>query len=90
MFAFLCYTFGFVLSQTAHANPESSPISNRTITVEGQAQVRVQPDRVLIEFSIHSKSDDLKKAQNENDHVVSSITKMWTKDLGLNPKHIQD
>ena len=89
MFIFSVYIFGFFLSPFAQATPEAAPIHSRTISVEGQAQVRVQPDRALIELSIHSKADNLKQAQSENDNIVSSITNVWTKDLALDPKHIQ-
>ena len=89
MFVFVCYTLGLFLSQPAQALPEASPIYSRTISVEGQAQVRVQPDRALIAFSIHNKADDIRQAQSENDKVVSSITNMWTKDLNLDSKYIQ-
>ena len=89
MFIFILYILEIYLLQPAHALPESAPIYSRTISVEGQAQVRVQPDRVLIELSIHNKADHLKQAQSENDSIISSITNVWTKELALDSKHVQ-
>ena len=89
MFVLLWFHISFIFSQQAYALPEATPLYDRTIAVEGQAHIRVHPDRALLVFSIRSTATDLKEAQYKNDNRVSSITQMWTKDLALDPKHIQ-
>lgn len=60
----------------------------RTISVTGDAEVKVVPDEVVISMAVETSNTDLNKAREENDKKVSSVIAM-VKKLGVEDKFIQ-
>ncbi len=60
----------------------------RTINVTGDAEVKVVPDEVSINFAVETNNTDLDKAREENDKKVSAVIAM-VKKLGVEDKFIQ-
>ncbi len=60
----------------------------RSITISGDAEVKVVPDEVVINMAVETNNTDLDKAREENDKKVSSILAM-VKKLGVEEKFIQ-
>ena len=60
----------------------------RSITISGDAEVKVVPDEVVINMAVETNNTDLDKAREENDKKVSSILAM-VKKLGVKDKFIQ-
>jgi hypothetical protein len=60
----------------------------RTITVSGDAEVKVAPDEVVINLAIETNNMDLDKAREENDQKVSSVLAM-AKKMGVEDKYLQ-
>lgn len=60
----------------------------RSITISGDAEVKVVPDEVVINMAVETNNADLDKAREENDKKVSSILAM-VKKLGVEEKFIQ-
>jgi hypothetical protein len=60
----------------------------RTISVQGEATVKVAPDKALVTFGIETSDDDVDVAKNQNtailDRAVAAITR-----LGVDKKQIQ-
>ena len=62
--------------------------SPRTITVTGDADVRVVPDEVMVTLGIETWDKDLAIAKNDNDERISRILTL-TKELKTDSKYIQ-
>ena len=60
----------------------------RTINVTGDAEVKVVPDEVSINFAVETNNIDLDAARAENDKKVSAVIAM-VKKLGVEDKFIQ-
>lgn len=60
----------------------------RTINVTGDAEVKVVPDEVSINFSVETNNADLDLARQENDKKVAAVIAM-VKKLGVEDKFIQ-
>lgn len=60
----------------------------RSITISGDAEVKVVPDEVVISMAVETNNTDLDKARADNDKKVSSILAM-VKKLGVEDKFIQ-
>lgn len=60
----------------------------RTITVTGEAEVRVAPDEVIISLGIETWNEDLEAAKAENDERVARVLAL-IQEKGIEPKHIQ-
>lgn len=64
--AFLVLLAGTALSAQA-------PPPSRTITVNGQAEIKVQPDEVVITVGVETENMDIAAARSENDRRVKAI-----------------
>jgi len=73
------------MPSNAQTNQELLP---RTINVNGKAEIKAEPDRALISFSVQNKSKELKQAKQEVDLTVSNILAM-TKRLDIEKKHVK-
>ena len=62
--------------------------TNRTISVDGDAVVRVVPDRVQVALTAEDRAD-LMTAKRRNDQAVSGLITYATKTLGVNSRDIQ-
>lgn len=57
----------------AAAAPAQGPVPSRTITVNGQAEIKVQPDEVVITVGVETENLDITEARSENDRRVKAI-----------------
>ncbi len=62
-----------VLVTLALAQPALAQAPSRTITVNGQAEVKVKPDEVVITLGVETTDPDIAKARAENDTRVRAI-----------------
>ncbi len=60
----------------------------RTISVSGEAEIKVVPDEALIHFGVETQSKSLDAARTENDKRVSDVIAA-AKSLGIDAKLIQ-
>ena len=60
----------------------------RTITVTGDADVRVSPDEVIITLGIETWNKNLDEAKSENDERTRQVLAL-TDDFDIEPRHIQ-
>jgi hypothetical protein len=87
----LVFTLWF--SPHARAHPvaaEAEPASEepRHITVTGDAEVRVVPDEVIINFGVETWDKNLYAAKRENDRVVKRLIDL-AESYGVEKRHIQ-
>ncbi len=73
---------------TAQLNYQPSAENPRTITVTGDADVRVAPDEVIVTLGVETWNEDLAAAKSDNDSRVSRLLAM-TKKLGIVSKYVQ-
>jgi uncharacterized protein YggE len=60
----------------------------RTITVNGQAEVRVDPDEVLLVLGIETVDADVTRARADNDVRVKAVVAAASR-LGIRPEHMK-
>lgn len=70
------------------ARPAASATTERTITVSGDAEVRVVPDEVILTLGVETEDPDLDLAKAENDRRVARLLAL-AQDHGIEPKHVQ-
>jgi uncharacterized protein YggE len=75
-----------LLPNTALRSSESE--TPRTITVTGEAEIRVVPDEVEITLGVETWNTKLDSAKHENDSRVEAIIET-VQDFGVKPQHIQ-
>ena len=75
-----------ILAPTAQADTDK-PL--RSISVSGEAEVRVVPDQALISMTAENRNANLLEAKQANDKAVSSFMAYATQKLGVEKKHIQ-
>ncbi len=80
---------GLVLFSGSVAFAQNTFEARSTISVSGEAQVRVTPDQVFISMGVGSRGEDLIQTQKENDAAVKGIIEYATKDLGIERKDVQ-
>ena len=78
-------SLGACMPSNAQTNQELLP---RTINVNGKAEIKAEPDRAIIRFSIESKDKELNRAKQAVDKTVANILAM-TKNLGIEKKHVK-
>jgi uncharacterized protein len=61
---------------------------SRTISVSGEAEIRVTPDEAVVLLGIETRNKDLNAARSENDKHVQDILRS-IKSLGIEAKYIQ-
>ncbi|MEJ2551427.1 MAG: SIMPL domain-containing protein [Anaerolineales bacterium] len=76
----------FLLPSRTSTNVETQ--TPRTITVSGEAEIRVVPDEVQITLGVETWSERLDSAKHENDSRVEAVIDT-AKDFGVEPQHIQ-
>ncbi len=77
--AAICACFAY---PTLHAQ------DRRTISVTGEAEVRVVPDEAIFNFGIETDNKDIEVARQENDRRVRDLLATATK-LGIPEKNVQ-
>ncbi|NQT73078.1 MAG: SIMPL domain-containing protein [Chloroflexi bacterium] len=87
-------TAGYIVNQpvirevsASTANPPC-PDEPRTISVTGDAGIRVAPDEVIITLGIETWNEDLNKAKSENDERVKQVLAL-ADDFDIEPRYIQ-
>jgi uncharacterized protein len=71
-----------------HLVAQDTPV-RRTISVTGEAEVRVVPDEAVITFGIETSSDKaIDNAREENDRRLEELLAL-TRRLGIKPEHVQ-
>lgn len=63
-------------------------VVDRTITVTGDADVKVVPDEASMILGVETMERDLNTAKNQNDERIKKILAA-TRDLGIDPKYVQ-
>lgn len=76
---------GMLGGQGAQTTPYTSP---RTISVAGEAEVRVVPDEVIITVGVETAHRDLDEAKKENDRRTAQVLAA-AQAKGVEPKNIQ-
>jgi uncharacterized protein len=80
----MVFTWNGAWAQTGRADAQ-----NRTISVTGEATVRVVPDRVQISMTAENRATDLMAAKKQNDQAVKALVEYATKTLGIEPRQVQ-
>ncbi len=78
-----------VLGLAGSAQAQNASAINRTITVTGDAAVRVVPDQVQISMTAENRAADLMEAKAQNDQAVKALVEYATKGLGIEARHVQ-
>jgi uncharacterized protein YggE len=80
-------TFVFILifPLIAFAGKRDEP---RLVTVNGDAEVKVAPDEVIITLGVETWNEDLSIAKNENNQAVAKILET-ARNKGVEEKHVQ-
>ncbi|MGN7437303.1 MAG: SIMPL domain-containing protein [Alcanivorax sp.] len=83
VFSIFIFTAGSAFAQGV------TPIApTRTISVNGEAEVRVVPDQVIISLTAETRGADLIDAQKQNDASIAKLIDYAAKS-GVEKKHIQ-
>jgi uncharacterized protein YggE len=77
-----------VFSISAWTGVQSAAPETRLITVSGDAEVRVEPDEVLLTLGVETWDKNLDVAKRQNDQIVGRVLTLAT-DHGVNPQHVQ-
>jgi uncharacterized protein YggE len=67
---------------------EDTPIETRYISVTGEAEVKTEPDQVIIAFGVQTLNKQLGQAKEENDDIVKKLF-AFAKDQGIKSDDIQ-
>lgn len=67
----------------------SAEEQRRTISVSGEAKIRVAPDQIIISMAALNKEKTLDAAKKGNDRTVKSLINFLTESLKIDPKHVQ-
>lgn len=67
---------------------QTAPDKQRQITVSGEAEIKVAPDRAVIVLGMVSESRELPKAQAENAQKIGQTIAMLER-LGIEKRHVQ-
>ncbi len=78
-----CLLLTFIVLNSAHAQDK------RTISVTGEAEVRVAPDRVIVSMTSETRGQTLLEAKTQNDQAVAAFIDYARKTLDVDQKFIQ-
>ena len=77
-----------ILCLVAPAAAGSGDPPVRTITVTGEAEVKVPPDEVILTLGVETWDKDLAVAKRRNDEIVTRVLKV-AESHGVAPQHVQ-
>lgn len=77
------------VSQMAYAQNAVPQETRRTITITGEAEVRVVPDQVIISMTAEGRGQSLVATQRKNDEVIGSFIEFLSKKMDIEEKYIQ-
>lgn len=81
-------TFALATLTLLTALPLSAQDRTRTISVSGEAEIRVVPDEAVLRFGVESAGVDLDAVTSESDAVVAAITELATR-LGVSEEQVR-
>lgn len=87
-FVALFFSASIVNAQTSTPVCNENVI-NRSISVSGEAEVRVIPDQVIISMTAENRGPSLIDVQKKNDEIVKNMVDYATKTLGVETKYVQ-
>ncbi len=87
-FVFSLLLSGALFSVTANAAPDVNA-PRRTISVTGEAEVRVVPDQVIISMTAESRGTALLETQKRNDQTIAALIAFAHKKMDVEEKYIQ-
>lgn len=61
----------------------------RTVTVQGEGEIKVQPDSALVQLALVSKAKEAKTAQAKNAKEMERVKKVLVSDFHLNERDLQ-
>ena len=73
---------------TLWSHPANAEDKARTITVTGEAEVKIEPDRIFLTIEAESSNRELVKAKEQTDEIVRGALAMLKKN-GVDPKDVQ-
>lgn len=79
VFSLLCMSFAGLSAKEAQ----------RTISVSGEAAIQVAPNQAIFSMSVNNKEKTLDSAKKANDKTIKSLLNYFTKELEIDPKHVQ-
>ncbi|MEC7985168.1 MAG: SIMPL domain-containing protein [Myxococcota bacterium] len=68
---------------------QAAPATAKTLTITGEAEVNVVPDRVILSVTVESRDSSLTQTQKKNDKVVKAFLNYWAQTLKNPPKDVQ-
>ena len=68
-------------------NPATDSDTPGQITMNGEAEIRVVPDEVIVSLGVEIWDKNLQKATNENDRIVAAVLKIADK-YDVEPQHV--
>ena len=86
----LVIALGVCLVAFANARPlqAQTRTTNGTISVTGDAEVKVAPDQVNLILGVETSDKNLQTARRQNDDRIKRVIAV-TKDFGIDPKYVQ-
>lgn len=77
-----------VLTLSAWATSQSETVEPRTITVTGDAQLRVVPDEVILTLGVETWDKNMDRAKEQNDAIIRALLAL-TAERGIAAEHVQ-
>ncbi len=78
----------FVLVGWATGNEPQPAAETGTITVNGEAEVRIMPDEVILRLGIETSDKALTTAKQQNDRIVAKVLAL-AEQYAIPPEHVQ-
>jgi hypothetical protein len=82
------FVFLAVLSLVAPAAAAPDTPATRTVTVTGDAEVKIPPDQVTLTLGVETWDKDLATAKRQNDEIIARVLKV-ADGHGVAPQHLQ-
>lgn len=77
-----------VVTLSAWSDEQSGPVAAGTISVTGEAEVRVVPDEVILSLGIETWNKDLSVAKGQNDAILGKVLGV-AEEYGIAGQHVQ-
>ncbi len=81
------FAIGFLMVGAA-VPASAQSVTTGSISVTGDAEVRIAPDQVVMVLGVETWDKDLRKAKTANDDRIKRVLAV-TKDYGIDPKYVQ-
>ena len=84
----LVFTFGLAMMMGAPVFANDEPVNPPTITVTGEAKIKVKPDRAVFSFSIQGREKTLDESVATNDQAIAKVME-FLRTSGVQDKDVQ-